>query len=183
VKISAVQRLYNRFGARWYDPYSFLWLGLARSADRAFTHTLREISTARTRILDLGCGTGANFSRLVAHHMRFKTYTGVDFSIKMLEIARKRFPQGTFVHGDARAIHGTYDLIISTWMFEHLSTKERLRILSYPGKHLHMFLAKRPFTFWFQPFARIFHFAYVDDTQLPGTKKRFGRITILSYEK
>ncbi|MEM7181910.1 MAG: class I SAM-dependent methyltransferase [Spirochaetota bacterium] len=63
-------------------------------------------------ILDIGCGTG----ELLAYFPKKVYKCGVDNSLEMLEIARKKNPQINFIYGDMEKLKmpSTYDLIVST---------------------------------------------------------------------
>ena len=76
-------------------------------------------------ILDLGCGTGepiASFFINLGHQI-----TGIDFSEPMLDIARKRFPNHTWLNQDIRTFETdiTYDSVIAWGSFFHLSQNEQ----------------------------------------------------------
>ena len=58
-----IAKMYGRFHGLWYDPFQKIW-GSRWEAETIFISKLRSLSTKETRILDLGCGTGANFERL-----------------------------------------------------------------------------------------------------------------------
>ena len=95
---------------------SATWDDLAEHFDEAADHGLRDAVTRRawdalltpllpreaSRIADLGCGTGS-LSMLFAAHGH--EVTGVDFSARMIELAREKAEamglHGTFVQGDA----------------------------------------------------------------------------------
>jgi SAM-dependent methyltransferase len=74
---------------------------------------LRFLIPERKRVLDLGCGTGALLDAL-----RPSTGVGIDFSSGMVERARTRFPQHTFVQADVENLKdqvdlaGTFDAIV-----------------------------------------------------------------------
>ncbi|MER9603776.1 class I SAM-dependent methyltransferase [Mesorhizobium sp. M0243] len=51
-------------------------------------------------ILEVGCGTGLIYEKLVTGLPSGAIYTGIDSSVKMLEKAREGFPTGTFLFGD-----------------------------------------------------------------------------------
>lgn len=60
----------------------------------------------QTTIIDVGCGTGGNLADLAdAYHA-----VGIDTSAEAIELARRRFPQASFIAG--RAPH---DLPAETW--------------------------------------------------------------------
>lgn len=77
-----------------------------------------------SRILDLGCGTG-HFS----NYMRQRGYevVGLDPSTKMLDFAKKNFPEIEFVEGISSALpfnDNSFDLIISIEVLRYLHPKD-----------------------------------------------------------
>jgi len=164
-----VQKLYRLAGGRWWDPFRAQWeLIWARNAVRDLDSLLRRYVTPEARVLDLGCGTGANLARLRRLGLPFGHYTGVDFSPSMLALARKRFgdpPGVTFRQGDATALEDTgerYDVIVSTYLLDHLSEPAAFvngvqRFLE-PGGHLILLFYSQPrwfVRFWMSPIGRI----------------------------
>ncbi|MFN3523213.1 MAG: class I SAM-dependent methyltransferase [Phenylobacterium sp.] len=81
------------YGADLAGVHAAAFEGLAQAAGRAL---LGGLSVREGRVLDLGCGAGA-LSRLVAD--AGLSPWGVDVSAAMLEIARRRVPEGEFVQG------------------------------------------------------------------------------------
>ncbi|RWK23429.1 MAG: methyltransferase domain-containing protein [Mesorhizobium sp.] len=51
-------------------------------------------------ILEVGCGTGLIYQKLISNLPTGASYIGVDSSLKMLDIARRGFPEGEFLFGD-----------------------------------------------------------------------------------
>jgi ubiquinone/menaquinone biosynthesis C-methylase UbiE len=164
-----VQRLYRVAGGRWWDVFRAQWeLIWARNAVRDLDSLLRRYVTLEARILDVGCGTGANLARLRRLGLPFGHYTGVDFSPSMLALARKRFgdpPDVTFRQGDATALEDTgerYDVIVSSYLLDHLSEPAAFvngvqRLLEADG-HLILLFYSRPrwfVRFWMSPIGRI----------------------------
>lgn len=164
-----VQRLYRVAGGRWWDVFRSYWeLFWTRNAVRDFDSLLRRYVTPQSRILDVGCGSGANLARLGRLGLPFGHYTGVDFSPSMLALARNRFgepPGVTFRQGDATALEDTgerYDVIVAKWLLDHLSEPaafandvQRFRA---PGGHLLLLFYSRPrwfVRFWVVPIGRI----------------------------
>lgn len=78
------------------------------------------------RTLDVACGTG-----FLTRHLRGDV-TGLDASPRMLAIASRRVPAGTFVEGDALALpfpDASFDRVFSGHFYGHLDEGQRLRFL------------------------------------------------------
>ena len=101
-------------------------------AHDAFDQVLSKYLPEGGKILDLGCGVGANLARIRAMNLPYGSYTGVDLTDAMLERAQKRYgnlPNVEFQQLDLMSDplpKGIYDLIISTWVFEHLPDPNRV---------------------------------------------------------
>jgi SAM-dependent methyltransferase len=109
-----------------YDQAAPTWIEGYPEAYQAFDDALRGYLPAGGSILDLGCGTGANLERLLHLGLPFGRYVGVDISPDMLAQARRKFAgveNAAFQRLDLLRDplpEGPFDLIISTWVFEHL---------------------------------------------------------------
>lgn len=78
------------------------------------------------RILDIACGPG-NLLGLILGNNTEAEVTGIDLSPAMLEIARKRFPAGTFLELDLREIRslqGKFDRISCGFGLPYISLEE-----------------------------------------------------------
>lgn len=101
----------------WFYPKAHL----------AFDQALSSYLPKGGDFLDLGCGTGANLGRLLAMQLPYGSYSGVDLTAEMLEQAKQRYadlPHVLFRQSDLMSDplpEGPFDLIVSTWVFEHLS--------------------------------------------------------------
>ena len=90
-------------------------------------------------VLELGTGTGALALDVLKHFPR-ATYTGIDFSSKMLEVAshrlRKCARRATLQNADLNRVKiaGRYDLILSLFTIHHIINKKGL------FKHLYTLL-------------------------------------------
>ncbi|NPV09999.1 MAG: class I SAM-dependent methyltransferase [Anaerolineae bacterium] len=122
----SVTELYHAL-AGLYDRIAFTWREkLYPEAHAALNQALAERLPSGGRVLDLGCGTGANLGTLLALGLPFSQYVGVDVSPDMLAQARRRFARvdnALWVQLDLTADslpEGPFDLIVSTWVFEHL---------------------------------------------------------------
>lgn len=84
------------------------------------------------KILDLGCGNGRLFELFGSKDKI--TYSGVDSSKNLIEIAKKKYPRGDFSVGsglDLNYPNGSFDIIFSLAVMHHLPGKDqRAKFLS-----------------------------------------------------
>lgn len=100
----------------------------------------RHIADPSHHILEVACGSGS-LSQILME--RCKTLTGVDRAEQMLDIARQRLPNGTFLCGDMRDfdLNQTFDCVICPYnslmhLTNHhdaLSAVKRLAAHCQPG--------------------------------------------------
>jgi trans-aconitate methyltransferase len=91
---------------------------------------------AQPAVLDAGCGAGAPIAEyLIAQDCRL---TGIDMSAPMLELARARFPQATWLAADMRTLNlpEQFDGIIGWHSFFHLTPDEQPTTLHRFAAHL-----------------------------------------------
>lgn len=84
---------------------------------------LQNISP-KDRVLDLGCGNGRFFE--VFKDLKID-YFGIDNSEKIIEIAKKKYPQGNFQVADALDLPfqtNYFDKILSLAVFHHIPSEE-----------------------------------------------------------
>lgn len=150
-KSKSVQKLY-RWWAPHYDGFRISWRKIMAEGIEGYLEKeiLARFLFRQARILDLGCGTGANLERLLRLNLPFAEYVGMDLTEEMLEIARRKAQGLTnvkFFQGDIHNLPFTeeeFDLVISTWVFEHLAQPERaareaLRVLKKGGRVVLLF--------------------------------------------
>lgn len=97
-----------------------------------FFHLLPE----KGSVLDVGCGTGKPIAEyFIKHGFNLK---GLDASSNMLEIAKNRFPDSSWVEMDMRQLEldATFDGIISWDGFFHLNQEEQRQTLVLFADHL-----------------------------------------------
>ena len=115
-----------------YDDW-YLGAGLFEQRDRpgfaaeleVVGATLRALAPAIT--LDIACGTG-----FLTRHLR-GAITGLDQSERMLERARARLPEATFVHGDGLMLpfeDAIFERAVSGHFYGHLDESQRPRFLA-----------------------------------------------------
>jgi ubiquinone/menaquinone biosynthesis C-methylase UbiE len=123
----------------YYDTrapeYDEWYLGLGRFASRerpgwrdaveALEEAVAALPPART--LDVACGTG-----FITRHLRGPV-TGLDQSTQMIEIARERLPDATFVQADAIPLpfdDDSFDRVFTGHFYGHLHADERRAFLA-----------------------------------------------------
>lgn len=83
------------------------------------------------KVLDLGCGNGRLFSELEKIEVE---YIGIDFSEKLIQIAKEKFPQAKFLVGDALNLpfgDNFFDKVYTFAVFHHIpSTELRIQFLN-----------------------------------------------------
>ena len=106
--------------------------------------TLAALEKPTSKILDLGCGTGALAERLL-HELPSCSLTGIDLSPRMVEVARKRLEgQAEVLLGDAEHLpfyDGSFDIVYCNDSFHHYPNPERAvfhawRVLARGGKFI-----------------------------------------------
>jgi len=128
------------------DKYDSVWSSLTQQFIPHLINAVR-VSTGMS-VLDVACGPGyvsAAVKKLGANP------TGIDFSRKMVAIARSMFPGATFREGDAQQLPFTdasFDRVLMNFGLLHLSQPEKacaeaFRVLRPEGKF--------GFTIWAEP--------------------------------
>ncbi|MDI9442507.1 MAG: class I SAM-dependent methyltransferase [Firmicutes bacterium] len=89
-------------------------------------------------VLDIGFGTGDLTRRLYEDGYNV---TGIDFSVRMLEIAREKMPQAHLIQWDFSKglppeVRSSFDWIISTYAIHHLTADEKKAFISQLMQHL-----------------------------------------------
>jgi len=88
-------------------------------------HVLADLRPART--LDVACGTG-----FLTRHLPGDV-TGLDWSERMLSLARRTAPHASYVRGDALELpfgDSSFDRVFTGHFYGHLEEPERLRFLA-----------------------------------------------------
>jgi ubiquinone/menaquinone biosynthesis C-methylase UbiE len=117
-------------GGHW-DLGEFLATGEADIASLMTIANRLGHPQRRSNALDFGAGVG----RLsIALGSRFETVTGLDVSISMIELAKssaRDLATVTFEVADrdslAKLPAGSFDLVVSMWVLQHLATKDDIR--------------------------------------------------------
>lgn len=97
----------------------------------AYVHDMIKISN-QTKILDIGIGTGQLTSEL---YKKGGQVYGIDFSEKMLELAREKMPGAVFYQFDFN--NGVpeelkdmkFDYIVSSYAIHHIDDKQKIKFI------------------------------------------------------
>jgi ubiquinone/menaquinone biosynthesis C-methylase UbiE len=136
----AVEKLFDDSALIHKNINSVLDPGISETAKHSniyrdyFTrqYLLKNISPQKNEmIMDFGCGVGRITTVLAP---RVKKITGIDLSVQMLEVARRRckLPNVEFIHLESPALpfpENTYDKIFTHWVLQHASDEDVLLYL------------------------------------------------------
>jgi demethylmenaquinone methyltransferase/2-methoxy-6-polyprenyl-1,4-benzoquinol methylase len=133
--MTQAERSYYDRRAAEYDDFYF---GTGLFAQRVRPGWPEELATLRTVLaslrfssfLDVACGTG-----LLTESLR-GSIVGLDQSGSMLEVARRRIPQGAFLRGDALQIPFRslqFDCLVSGHFYGHLDESARRLFWAKPS--------------------------------------------------
>jgi putative AdoMet-dependent methyltransferase len=96
----------------------------------------RLAENSYSSVLDIGTGTGNLAARFLSHSMRV---AGIDPSLDMLKICRRKFPAIKSMRGDflyyPRALEKV-DLIVSAYAYHHLTAAEKTKAIPIMKKLL-----------------------------------------------
>src|SRR5581483_3237485 len=132
---------------RWYDEHAEQYAQAgATYFDLNHIKSFANLLPAGARVLDAGCGAGRDSDLL--HRLEGLDVTGLDLSVGLLEVARRKFPDIDFVEGDLLDLpfeDRSFDGIWSNTSLLHLETvvdvkhalAEMKRVLR-PGGILHI---------------------------------------------
>ncbi|MBL7479257.1 class I SAM-dependent methyltransferase [Legionella bononiensis] len=109
-----------------YQVYNEIidWFDLNRSKDlsmeKFYLNFIQKYLKPKSKILDVGCGTGEP----IAQFLITEGYevTGIDASIKMIELCKQRFPKSTWILADMRTLdlNEQYHAVIAWHSLFHL---------------------------------------------------------------
>lgn len=113
--VETVIQLYNRLAHQYDHLYA---TPHALAENHYLSHTLKKWTAFDgARLLDIGCGTGLTLelARLANRELAPQAYFGLDPAAEMLAVARRKFPEHTFVLGTAERAHawGAFPHVIS----------------------------------------------------------------------
>jgi len=102
-----------------YDEFAKDWDTTRRYAWPEF-EMIKSKLKKNLKVLDLGCGNGRFFE--ICEKMGVE-YVGLDNSKKLIELAKKNYPKGKFLVGDALSLpfeNENFDLVVSFAVVHHV---------------------------------------------------------------
>lgn len=104
--------------------------------ERAWLDRFLALVPEGEAVLDLGCGAGEPIARYLIESGR--EVWGADFAEAMLEMARGRFPQSTWVQADMRTLDlgRTFGGIVAWDSFFHLTRGEQRAVIPLLARHI-----------------------------------------------
>jgi Methylase involved in ubiquinone/menaquinone biosynthesis len=85
---------------------------------------LKDYVKEGEKVLDIGCGNGRLFQILKDKNIE---YTGIDFSKNLIELAKKKYPEGNFLVANALNLpfkENTFDKVFLIAVLHHIPSKE-----------------------------------------------------------
>jgi SAM-dependent methyltransferase len=123
----------KRIVADGYDLAAERYVAWSRN-DPIRLHQLRRLTgllPARSRVLDIGCGSGIPVAQELArlgHRV-----TGIDISARQVALARQNVPEAEFIHGDVMGValpRASFDAVTAFFSLTHLPRSEHAALLA-----------------------------------------------------
>ena len=131
----------EQYWEEWQETRSITPWALRRA--ETLLALLRSLNLSVPTILDLGCGTGW-FTEKLAH---FGAATGIDLSAKAIGLAKRRFPDTSFIAGnifETALPLESFDVVVSQQVIAHVVDQTRyLDLAASKVTHLVAIFGKR----------------------------------------
>lgn len=117
-----------------YDRMAEAYLSTKDPEDPTTLHALEELASdlpPGAAVLDLGCGAGVPATRWLSE--RGYAVTGVDFSAKQLDLARRLAPGATFIRADMTELDfppGIFDAVVALHSIIHVPREDHPAMLA-----------------------------------------------------
>ena len=113
--IASNQKLYNLIAGQFSETRKFNWLDFEE-----FLNYIKE----NDQVLDVGCGNGRFFELLAKKNIH---YQGLDFSERLIEIARQKYPGQKFQVDSILNLpyaDQTFDVVVCAATLHHIPSKD-----------------------------------------------------------
>lgn len=125
---------------QFYEQFASEFSQTRQNNNDGFAAILEMLPTPPSHLLDVGCGNG-RFGQFVQQHQAVESYTGVDFSQGLLDIAATAVP-GTYysrnlLEPNCLDAIGEFDTAVCLAVLHHIPGRlNRIRLLREIGQHL-----------------------------------------------
>ena len=100
-----------------------------RGGNKCKFATVLDLIENDTNILDIGCLNGNFYNFIKENGHIIKSFTGVDFSEKLIHMAKHRFPEQSWITSDYSDIpfpDNSFDVVTAMEILEHIEDPEKL---------------------------------------------------------
>lgn len=113
--------------AKGWDPKLYMRYGRQRTQPSIDLVAKIDVVSAPRTIIDVGCGPG-NSTQMLRNRWPQAPTVGIDNSSKMIEEARRTYPQGKWVLADASSFvpENSFDVVFSNAALQWIPDHERL---------------------------------------------------------
>ena len=119
---------------------SYMQSDINRGGSICKFNMIHDLLPVNSDILDIGCLNG-NLYNFLGAKLKIKSFTGVDLSNKLIELAKTRFPEQTWVQADRLSLpfeDKKFDVVTMLETLEHVddpraTIKEAVRVIKKDG--------------------------------------------------
>ncbi len=120
---------------------SYMQADINRGGSICKFNTVCDILPKNSDILDIGCLNGNLYNFLKNKNISIKSFTGIDLSEKLINLAKVRFPEQSWVSADAHKLpfeDKKFDVVCILETLEHINkpidlVKEAVRVIKKDG--------------------------------------------------
>ena len=128
--LQAIEAAYDEYDQagryRIWDPTAPGYARLVESVQGSLIEQLAHVARADATVLDLGCGTGSLRGLATDAGIR-ASWIGLDLRNDAIEVARRDYPDDTFIVGSADAVplaDASVDVVVAKLLFSSLPSSE-----------------------------------------------------------
>ncbi len=94
---------------------------MSRRENESVKELLRKYISSGDKVLDVGCGTAFTLDCINIHS---DDYLGIDWSKKMLKVARRKYPEYDFIRADMKDVsfHNKFDVAVCLFCIPYIRT-------------------------------------------------------------
>ena len=112
-----------------FDNDAFLEVDRKRGGNICRFSNILELIENDIDILDVGCLNGNFYDFINTNKHKIKTFSGIDISEKLIEVAKKRFPEQKWKVADCHSLpfdDNSFDVVTALEIIEHIEEPEKM---------------------------------------------------------